>query len=121
MLGRESLAAINPYLPALSSTWMFQKSMSVGINEAGRVNDDLIVSLLGGNFKSMAALGTPVLKPFLQDVVQFEPMLKILVGVAVDRPLMLPSIISHVGVGPLLEWSSHFVNMGKAGTHAKRS
>ena len=54
---------------------MFQKSMSVQIGE--RVDSNLIVDLLSNNFKSMNKLGDTVLKPFLQDVVQFIPLTKV--------------------------------------------
>lgn len=42
---------VNAYQPSLTSTWMFQKSMSVGVGE--KVDPNLIVDLLANNFKSM--------------------------------------------------------------------
>lgn len=42
---------VNAYQPSLTSTWMFQKSMSVGVGE--KVDENLIVDLLANNFRSM--------------------------------------------------------------------
>lgn len=55
LLDKKSLGLVNAYQPALTSTWMFQKSMSVGVGE--RVNPNLIVDLLANNFKSMDKVG----------------------------------------------------------------
>ncbi|CAN0467630.1 unnamed protein product, partial [Hapterophycus canaliculatus] len=51
LLDKKSLGLVNAYQPSLTSTWMFQKSMSVGVGE--NVNPNLIVDLLANNFKSM--------------------------------------------------------------------
>jgi lycopene cyclase CruP len=88
---------------------MFQKSMSVGIGE--RVNPNLIVDLLSNNFKSMNKLGDTTLKPFLQDVVQFVPLSKILLGVTLSAPLSIPPLLLHVGPVPLLMWMYHFTQV----------
>ncbi|CAN0183211.1 unnamed protein product [Pylaiella littoralis] len=110
LLDKKSLGLVNAYQPSLTSTWMFQKSMSVGVGE--RVNPNLIVDLLSNNFKSMDKLGNPVLKPFLQDVVQFSPLLRVLFGVTTDAPLSIPPLVLHVGVLPLVDWIGHFLRMG---------
>ncbi|CAM9997093.1 unnamed protein product [Ectocarpus sp. 8 AP-2014] len=102
LLDKESLGLVNAYQPSLTSTWMFQKSMSVGVGE--RVNANLIVDLLANNFKSMDKLGNPVLKPFLQDVVQFGPLARVLAGVTLDAPLSIPPLLLHVGIVPLADW-----------------
>eukprot|EP00903_Cladosiphon_okamuranus_P012374 g11597.t3 len=110
LLDKKSLGLVNAYQPALTSTWMFQKSMSVGVGE--RVNPNLIVDLLANNFKSMDKLGNPVLKPFLQDVVQFGPLARVLAGVTLDAPLSIPPLVLHVGILPLVDWIGHFFRMG---------
>jgi lycopene cyclase CruP len=109
LLRKNDLRRINSYLPSLSATWMFQKSMSVGIGE--RVNKNLIVDLLSNNFKSMNKLGDTTLKPFLQDVVQFVPLSKILLGVTFSAPLSIPPLLLHVGPIPLLTWMYHFTQV----------
>lgn len=45
-----------------------------------------------------------MLKPFLQDVVQFDPLLRVLVGVTFDAPLSIPPLVLHIGILPLLDW-----------------
>ncbi|CAM9859710.1 unnamed protein product [Ectocarpus sp. 4 AP-2014] len=110
LLDKKSLGLVNAYQPSLTSTWMFQKSMSVGVGE--RVDANLIVDLLANNFKSMDKLGNPVLKPFLQDVVQFGPLARVLAGVTLDAPLSIPPLLLHVGIVPLADWIGHFFSMG---------
>ena len=74
---------INPYQPNLATCWMFQRSMSVPLNRTPQ--DDLIVNLLANSFRSMNKLGDKVIKPFLQDVLQFYPLLKTLTLAAVGK------------------------------------
>ncbi|CAN0154810.1 unnamed protein product, partial [Scytosiphon promiscuus] len=57
-------------------------------------------------------LGNPVLKPFLQDVVQFGPLARVLAGVTLDAPLSIPPLLLHVGILPLADWIGHFFSMG---------
>lgn len=45
-----------------------------------------------------------MLKPFLQDVVQFGPLARVLAGVTVDAPLSIPPLVLHVGILPLVDW-----------------
>ena len=45
-----------------------------------------------------------MLKPFLQDVVQFDPLARVLAGVTVDAPLSIPPLVLHVGILPLVDW-----------------
>lgn len=45
-----------------------------------------------------------MLKPFLQDVVQFGPLARVLAGVTVDAPLSIPPLLLHVGILPLVDW-----------------
>jgi flavin-dependent dehydrogenase len=64
-LGKRHLQAINGYQPALSASWLFQRSMSVKVGS--RPFDPLFINrLLSSNFQSMSKLGDSVLKPFLQ-------------------------------------------------------
>lgn len=71
LLAKENLRSLQPYQPNLSVTWLFQKSMSVAVNQ--QIESDRINYLLGVTFNSMEKLGDRVLYPFLQDVVQFIP------------------------------------------------
>ncbi|XVE72432.1 hypothetical protein DITRI_Ditri11bG0039000 [Diplodiscus trichospermus] len=59
-----SLSLLNPYMPNLSASWLFQRAMSA--KKQSGVSPEFINELLDINFKSMQRLGDPVLRPFLQ-------------------------------------------------------
>ncbi|CAO2201861.1 unnamed protein product [Urochloa humidicola] len=109
-LDTHSLRLLNPYMPNLSASWLFQRAMSVRphIN----VSPTFINELLFSNFQSMQKLGDSVLRPFLQDVIQFGPLVKTLGLVMLSRPQILPSIFKQVGLGVILDWSGHFLMLG---------
>ncbi|MGB3293625.1 MAG: FAD-binding oxidoreductase [Phormidesmis sp.] len=110
LLDSKSLGALQPYQPNLSVTWLFQKSMSVGIDQTlppNKIND-----VLSTIFADMAALGDDVLKPFLQDVVQFPALAKTMTRTATRHPLLVASILPQVGVGAVASWMKHFVSLG---------
>ncbi|KAK9284141.1 hypothetical protein L1049_023308 [Liquidambar formosana] len=105
-----NLSLLNPYMPNLSSSWLFQRAMSA--KQQSNVSPDFINELLCVNFQSMQRLGDPVLRPFLQDVIQFGPLVKTLGLVMLTKPQIIPSIFKQVGVPVLLDWSGHFVMLG---------
>lgn len=105
-LTRKDLALIQPYQPNISVTWLFQKTMSVAIEQ--KVNPNQINNLMNGVFSVMGKLGDDVMKPFLQDVIQFIPLAKTLP--LVNPKLVLP-ILPQVGITPLLDWSWEFFNL----------
>ncbi|MDJ0631606.1 MAG: FAD-dependent oxidoreductase [Xenococcaceae cyanobacterium MO_188.B29] len=104
---RKDLSLLQPYQPNISVTWLFQQTMSVGINQ--QVSPDQINNLMNGVFVVMDRLGDKVIKPFLQDVIQFAPLAKTLP--LVNPKLVLP-ILPQVGISPLLDWSRHYLNLG---------
>ncbi|MFM7408688.1 MAG: FAD-binding oxidoreductase [Cuspidothrix sp.] len=108
-LSAPSLAILQPYQPSLSVTWLFQKAMSVGVNQ--KIDSHQINALLSAVFDQMRQLGTPVLKPFLQDIVQFEALTKTLVKTGLSHPLLVAKIIPQVGLLSLLDWVLHYVNL----------
>lgn len=110
MLDRQELAALQPYQPNLSVTWLFQKAMSVGIGQKTEPNQ--INDLLSGVFLCMEQLGNPVLKPFLQDVIQFKGLSQTLFKTAVTKPGLVLSVIPQVGVITLINWMQHYMNLG---------
>jgi len=57
-------------------------------------------------------LGDPVLRPFLQDIIQFGPLAKTLGLVMLTKPQIIPSIFRQVGIPVLLDWSVHFFMLG---------
>lgn len=106
-LSRKDLALLQPYQPNISVTWLFQQTMSVGVDS--QVNPHQINNLMNGVFEVMDCLGDDVIKPFLQDVIQFAPLAKTLP--LVNPKLVLP-ILPQVGIEPLLNWTIHYFNLG---------
>jgi lycopene cyclase CruP len=109
-LDRNSLRLIQPYQPNLQVTWLFQKSMSVKLNQ--KLQPEQINNLLSDVFGAMESLGPSVLKPFLQDVVQFGPLTQTLWRSSLANPLIIFKILPQVGLLTLLDWMRHFVNLG---------
>ncbi|CAK9220239.1 unnamed protein product [Sphagnum troendelagicum] len=107
MLDRRSLALLNPYLPNLSAVWMYQRAMSVRLDI--KSSPHFINTLLSVNFQCMQRLGDPVLRPFLQDVVQFGPQVQLLTTIMLMKPLFIPQILRQVGIFPLFDWVRHFI------------
>ncbi|HZG38340.1 MAG TPA: FAD-binding oxidoreductase [Nodosilinea sp.] len=105
-LGSTALGALQPYQPNLSVTWLFQKSMSVGIDQT--LSEQHINTMLTAIFAAMADLGEPTLKPFLQDVVQFQALAKTLAVTSLKHPALVAKIIPQVGVGALVSWLGHY-------------
>jgi lycopene cyclase CruP len=108
-LGATALGALQPYQPNLSVTWLFQKSMSVGVDQ--RLSEQHINTLLTAIFAAMADLGEPTLKPFLQDVVQFPALAKTLAVTSLKHPALVAKIIPQVGVGALGSWLGHYSSL----------
>jgi lycopene cyclase CruP len=109
-LSQKDLGLLQPYQPNLSVTWLFQRAMSVRTNRSLAPNQ--INDLLSVVFQAMDRLGDPVLRPFLQDVVQFGPLYQTLLQVSLQAPGMIPKILQQVGVAALLDWMGHFGALG---------
>ncbi|MFQ4135809.1 FAD-dependent oxidoreductase [Nodosilinea sp. PGN35] len=108
-LNATALGALQPYQPNLSVTWLFQKSMSVGVDQ--RLTEQHINSMLTAIFAAMAELGEPTLKPFLQDVVQFPALAKTLAVTSLKHPGLVAKIIPQVGLGALVSWLGHYSSL----------
>ncbi|MBH8562135.1 FAD-binding oxidoreductase [Nostoc sp. CENA67] len=109
-LSAKALALLQPYQPSLTVTWLFQKAMSVGVNQ--QISPDQINQLLSAVFQEMQQLGTPVLKPFLQDIVQFSALTQTLLKTGLSHPALVAKIIPQVGLANLLDWLVHYSNLG---------
>ncbi|VEP14856.1 Flavin-dependent dehydrogenase [Hyella patelloides LEGE 07179] len=105
-LTQKDLTLIQPYQPNISVTWLFQKTMSVEVKQ--KINPNQINNLMNGVFSVMERLGDDIMKPFLQDVIQFIPLAKTLP--LVNPKLVLP-ILPQVGINPLLSWSWEYFNL----------
>jgi lycopene cyclase CruP len=110
VLNQEALALLQPYQPNLSVTWLFQRAMSARIDQT--VNPHQINQLLSAVFQEMAQLGDGVLKPFLQDVIQFSALSQTLAKTALAHPQQVLQIVPHVGLASLLDWTVHYCNLG---------
>jgi len=106
-LSAQALAMLQPYQPSLSVTWLFQKAMSVSLNQ--KIAPEQINQLLDSVFQEMQALGTPVLKPFLQDIVQFSALTQTLLKTSLSHPGLIAKIIPQVGWVNLLDWLRHYL------------
>jgi lycopene cyclase CruP len=104
------LRSLQPYQPNLSVTWLFQKAMSVRVDQ--EVEADRINKLLSTTFTAMQKLGDPVLRPFLQDVVQFPALSQTMLAMAVADPVLVAKIVQQVGLGTLIDWAGHYANLG---------
>ncbi len=109
-LSASALKQLQPYQPNLSVTWLFQKAMRAGIGQ--KIDPNQINSLLSAVFAQMQQLGEPVLKPFLQDVVQFSGLTQTLLKTALNHPLLIARVIPQVGIFSLVDWTIHYFNLG---------
>ena len=110
LLDSKSLGLLQPYQPNLSVTWLFQKSMSVGVNQS--IAPNKINEVLSTIFADMESLGDDVLRPFLQDVVQFPALARTMLRTSTKHPVLVASILPQVGVGSVAGWMRHFVSLG---------
>jgi lycopene cyclase CruP len=110
LLDRTALSLLQPYQPSLAVTWLFQRSMSVGMHQ--QAAPDQVNGLLSAVFQEMQQLGDDVLKPFLQDVVQFPALSQTMVRVAITHPRLILKVIPHVGLPTLVAWMGHYSALG---------
>lgn len=110
VLSADDLQLLQPYQPNIAVTWMFQKAMSVGIDR--QLDPDRINILLAAVFRSMQTLGDDVLRPFLQDVVQFPALTRTLLQTSIADPVAVLPVLPHVGIVTLLDWLINYINLG---------
>jgi lycopene cyclase CruP len=110
LLEQKNLALLQPYQPSISVTWLFQRSMSAAIDQ--KIDPNQINQLLTGVFQVMEKLGEPVLKPFLQDIVQFTALSKTLFLTSITQPLLVIKVVPQVGLVNLIDWMIHYINLG---------
>ena len=108
-LSNGDLQLLQPYQPNIAVTWMFQRAMSVGIHQ--KVDPDRINNLLAAVFQSMNHLGDDVLRPFLQDVVQFPALSRTLFQTSISSPLAVIPIVPHVGIITLVDWLINYISL----------
>ncbi|MEN9229320.1 MAG: hypothetical protein Q6L68_00315 [Thermostichus sp. DG02_5_bins_236] len=113
-LDQASLALLQPYQPNLAVTWLFQKAMIQPL-KAKSENPDRINRLLSTVFGAMFATGPQVVKPFLQDVVQFGGLAQALWGVMSRDPWLVTQLLGQIGPLELTQWMGHFSALGVYG------
>ncbi|KAF8071129.1 sirt2 [Scenedesmus sp. PABB004] len=112
-LSQSELALVNAYNPGLSSAWMLQRAMMGSTSPDGaQPPPGLINKMLAGNFAAMAGMGDEVLKPFLQDVIQFGPLMRTMANQVVQDPGFVPQLMAHVGPAALADWLLHVGALG---------
>ncbi|NJM70120.1 MAG: FAD-binding oxidoreductase [Scytonema sp. RU_4_4] len=109
-LSAKEMTLLQLYQPSLAVTWLFQRAMSVDVNQ--KIEPNQINQLLSAVFQQMQQLGEPVLKPFLQDIVQFPALTKTLIKTFLTHPGLVAKVIPQVGLGTLLDWMVHYGNLG---------
>ena len=107
LLDVRNLSLLQPYQPSLAVTWLFQRAMSIGVNQ--QLAPDQINQLLSAVFGQMDELGEAVLKPFLQDVVQFPALFQTMLRVSIAHPGLVLRVLPQVGPITLLEWLGHYL------------
>jgi hypothetical protein len=60
----------------------------------------------------MEKLGDPIMRPFLQDVLQFVPLLRTLTLAAGQDPLTPLKVVPQVGLPAMLDFLIHFSALG---------
>lgn len=108
-LDRTALGWINGYQPNLSATWLFQRTMQVGVEQ--NLAPEQINHLLGAVFQVLNEGGDRVLRPFLQDVVQWLPLTQTLAQTGLRYPKTIASVIPQVGIEALLDWTQHYLGL----------
>lgn len=106
----QSLSLLQPYQPNLAVTWLFQQAMTVRRGQI--LAPEQINQFLSLVFQDMAQLGEPVLRPFLQDVVQFPALSRTLWKTTLSHPLSVLRVIPQLGLPALLTWLPHYINLG---------
>ncbi len=109
-LDAKALSLLQPYQPNLAVTWLFQRTMSAGVNQ--KIEPDQINKLLAVVFQTMQQLGDNVLHPFLQDVVRVLPLSQTLFWMMLKHPQLVTKIIAQVGPIALLDWMNHYLKLG---------
>jgi lycopene cyclase CruP len=109
-LSAQALALLQPYQPSLAVTWLFQRAMSAKVEQ--KLDADQINRLLSIVFQTMEQLGDPVLRPFLQDIVQFPALSQTLFSISLKHPGLIPKILTQVGPMALLDWMNHYLKLG---------
>jgi hypothetical protein len=95
--------------PAATDAAAEQSQQQQQPSPSGWLPANHVNALLGANFAVMRALGSRVLRPFLQDTLQLLPLTATMVGMLLVRPLVIARVLRQVGPRVLTGWLGHFV------------
>ena len=109
LLRKQRLRRIQPSMPNLSASWLFQRAMSVkpGSKDSGYLINDL----LWNNMSTMMKLGDDVMRPFLQDVIQAGPLTKTLLAMTFSNPGFALKLLGFLGPKALVQWLPHYFSL----------
>lgn len=133
-LSRGALAMLHPYQPSLSLAWLYQRSMALppgslrgpppapgdlravgkGLEPPapvprgrGFLRPGYVNRLLKCSFGVQSALGDAVMRPFLQDTIQFVPLSLTMAGMMFRDPLAITQVGRQVGARTMAAWFGH--------------
>lgn len=118
------LELVQPYMPALSAAWLFQKAMGFEPSQMGfdeQLNDipegskwtkSHINRVLAANFSAMEKMDDKVLLSFLQDTIMFGPLSKTMFQMMFEDPVAIFRVVYLLGPRTLAEWFVHYILLG---------
>jgi len=118
------LKLVQPYMPALSAAWLFQKAMGFEPSQMGydeKLNDvpegskwtkSHINRVLKANFSAMEKMDDKVLLSFLQDTIMFGPLSKTMFQMMFEDPIAIFRVVYLLGFRTLAEWFVHYILLG---------
>jgi len=112
-LSRRHLSKIHPYQPSLSAAWLFQRAMSLkpGQTTTQGIPANHINRLMRCNMIVMKLFGDRVMRPFLQDTLQFLPLAATMGGMLLKDPIVVCRVLFQLGPMLIAEWFVHFISM----------
>jgi lycopene cyclase CruP len=123
-LAQRDLSWLQPYQPALSVSWLFQRAMSIKPGQlrrqgsagsatpgprGGRLPRDHVNRLMRCNFAVLRTLGDFALRPFVQDAMQLGPLALTMLGMMLRDPIAIMWVTFQVGPRMILRWFTHFL------------
>ena len=111
-LSQRELEWLQPYQPAISAAWLFQRSMSLRPGQSKFLPADHINRLMRCNFTVLKFLGERIMRPFLQDTLQFGPLAATMGCMLLNDPIVVCRVLLQVGPLMILQWFRHFLSLG---------
>lgn len=112
-LSRRHLSKIHPYQPSLSAAWLFQRAMSLKPGQMANqgIPANHINRLMRCNMIVMKLFGDRVMRPFLQDTLEFLPLAVTMGGMLLKDPIVVCRVLFQLGPMLIAEWFVHFISI----------